>query len=115
MGIRIQIKGFKKVRKIIERYPIEKIKEVGNQVEITARAIEKTAKQLVPVDTGRLRSSIRPYPIGWSLEKSIEARTHYAKYIEFGTRRYSGKPFMRPAFQKHKKGFDRAIKRILEK
>lgn len=62
--------------------------------------VERKAKQLCPVKTGRLRSSIShkqgrdsrgPYvDIGTSVK--------YGPFIEFGTSRMAAQPFLRPAF-----------------
>ena len=108
MGVKMELIGVDTAKKILKNYSSNVIVELGNQVEITARAIEQTAKRTVPVDTGRLRASIRPMPLGWSLEKRVEARTHYAIHVEFNNRSY-----MRVAFKTHKRGFLRAVKRIL--
>lgn len=110
MGMTMELKGFTAIEKAIVKYSTDKLKEIGDQVEISSRAIEQTAKKVVPVDTGRLRASIKVLPLGFSFEKTIEARTHYAIHVEF-----NNKSYLRVAYHKHKKGFDRAIKRILEK
>lgn len=69
--------------------------------DLTRRALkcQRTAKRLCPVDTGRLRASI-----AWRLERDAEGlaavigtNTHYAAYIEFGTRNMRAQPYLRPA------------------
>lgn len=69
--------------------------------ELVKRAIrvERMAKHLAPVDTGRLRASI-----GWRLEVDtrglvalVGTDVHYAPYQEFGTSRMPAHPFLRPA------------------
>ena len=63
-------------------------------VRVTTRA-----KQLAPVDTGRLRSSIA-MEIGTDngdVVVRVGTNVHYAPYLEFGTRRMTARPFMRPA------------------
>lgn len=69
--------------------------------DLTRRAIsvDRAAKGLCPVDTGRLRSSIN-----WRLAVDsrgllavIGTSVTYAPYQEFGTRHQPGKPFLRPA------------------
>lgn len=63
--------------------------------------VERTAKRLCPVDTGRLRSSIT-----WSLEQDgrglyalVGTNVVYAAYVEFGTRFMAAQPFLRPALR----------------
>lgn len=80
-----------------------------------AQLIADEAKRLAPVDTGLLRDSIavsderdhRLYarqgengtlsvfvgPIG----STDDGPVRYARFVEFGTRRHEGQPFMRPA------------------
>lgn len=61
--------------------------------------IERRAKQLAPVDTGRLRSSVA-HELGRD-ERGLVARigtdVTYAIYVELGTRRMRAQPFLRPA------------------
>lgn len=61
--------------------------------------VERKAKQLAPVDTGRLRSSITS-TVGQDsqgLYATVGTNVHYARHIEFGTRFMSAHPFLRPA------------------
>jgi HK97 gp10 family phage protein len=63
--------------------------------------IDRAAKRLCPVDTGRLRSSI-----SWAVQiggEGIVGRVgtdvEYAPYVEFGTSRMRAQPYLRPAIQ----------------
>jgi HK97 gp10 family phage protein len=105
MKIEVIIQG--ELDKILEQ-PIEimrkKIIDALNEASIQAYT---TAKQLVPVRSGRLYRSIR-------LEKKSpfehivvaghptkeKDKPYYAVFVEFGTRRMSPRPFMRPASEK---------------
>jgi hypothetical protein len=49
------------------------------------------ARMLAPVETGRLRSSIRVVPQG------VEAIVDYAYFVETGTAKMAAQPFLRPA------------------
>lgn len=65
--------------------------------------IDARAKQLCPVDTGRLRSSIR-WQIdgigdGRTLTASISANTKYARFVHDGTRYMRARPFLLRALQ----------------
>lgn len=59
--------------------------------------VDAMAKQLCPVDTGRLRSSIR-----WQLDgagtdqltATISANTNYARFVHDGTRYMAPRPFL---------------------
>lgn len=59
-------------------------------------------------DTGRLINSIvgDAKVVGKQVQGYIEARTAYAGYLEFGTRRMAARPYLTPAVMKNR---DRAI------
>ena len=71
---------------------------VRQAVEAQARAIRDEAKQLAPVETGALRSSIRveqhndEFRIGW--DKDV---AWYGPLVELGTERTAPQPHLRPA------------------
>jgi HK97 gp10 family phage protein len=62
--------------------------EAGNEIVIYAQ-------QIVPVRTGRLRSSIT-YTVADG-QLIIMATAPYALYVEFGTRKMRAEPYIRPA------------------
>jgi HK97 gp10 family phage protein len=75
---------------------IEQIKRfLGNAVRKATFLVERGAKIKVPVDTGRLRSSIettvRP------LEGTVRTNVEYAHFVHDGTRNMRARPFMRDA------------------
>ena len=57
------------------------------------------ARQLVPVRTGHLRSSIYAKISEWVAEIGAEAT--YALFVEFGTHRMRAQPYLYPAIQRH--------------
>jgi len=67
-----------------------------------------TAKSVVPVRTGLLRSSIKMEKISPFEHKVIagggrykeKGKPYYAPFVEFGTRKMSPRPYMRPAAEK---------------
>lgn len=68
-------------------------------IERTALKVEGAAKQLCPVDTGRLRASITHEVEGEGLDvvARIGTNVSYAPYQELGTRHMPPHPFLRPA------------------
>lgn len=76
---------------------IETMKEACDMaVKETCEEIQKTAKELVPVKTGKLRDSIQI-----KVDKSqgtVYSDASYAEYVENGTRYMKAKPFLRPAY-----------------
>ena len=89
--------------------------ELKNVVFLTARNIEKRAKDLVPVDTGATKNSITVEPADPSFTHMIGPTTEYAPFIEYGTSRWSGKPFMTPAMEAETQPFRDAIAQTIAK
>jgi HK97 gp10 family phage protein len=74
--------------------------QVHNEVQRRAVKVERAAKRLCPVDTGRLRSSIthsEPERRGDVLVVRIGTNVEYARFVELGTSRMSAQPYLRPA------------------
>ncbi len=59
-------------------------REVVQILDATALEAEGQAKELTPVDTGRLRASIRSRRVG-KYTRDVEAGTDYAQDVEYGT------------------------------
>jgi HK97 gp10 family phage protein len=69
--------------------------------EILSQIAQETAivaKQLAPVDTGRLRESIAVMQEG-DLKFTVVAGAPYAAYVEFGTANQSPQPYLTPAIE----------------
>lgn len=60
-----------------------------------ALSIERSAKQVTPVDSGLLRSSIRTHAGAVGSARTIQTDTHYARYVHDGTRYMKARPFMK--------------------
>jgi HK97 gp10 family phage protein len=97
---------------------IKEIGQIGN-IDLSepigngTRKIERTAKNLCPVDTGTLRSSIHAKPLWGSTYKHggvVYTAVEYAGYQEFGTSRMRAQPYMRPAFNIERDGILRETK-----
>lgn len=72
---------------------------VAKDLARRAIQVDRAAKRLCPVDTGRLRASI-----DWQLARDhqgllaiIGTNVTYAPFVEFGTRFAAAQPFLRPA------------------
>lgn len=89
--------------------------EVRNHVAETAYKVETDAKLLTPVDTGHLRRSIvTEMDIrGKGFVATVGTNTEYALHVEFGTYKTTAKPFLIPAYVKHKQKFERKLQEIL--
>lgn len=73
-----------------------------------------TARQLAPVDTGYLRSSITGDTEvgGQTVRGEVTAGANYAIYVEKGTSRMAAQPFMRPAQQQHEPAWLAALAQL---
>lgn len=74
---------------------------VGQQLAVIAQDITNIAKTVVPVDTGRLRSSIT-WVIGSTgngLFARIGTNVNYGPFVELGTSRQRAQPYLVPALR----------------
>ena len=74
-------------------------RQVHRQLASWAADVKALAKQLVPVRTGHLRSSIYASIKEWVAEIGAEAT--YALFVELGTRYIKAQPYLYPAIQEH--------------
>ena len=97
-------------------YDKELIQKVNNETrKALLKAcimVEGDAKILVPVDTGRLRSSITH-----EVEKTVGrvgTNVEYAKHVEFGTVKMGPKPYLRPALHRNEKKIEKMFKNLIK-
>ncbi len=76
------------------------IKEfLGREIEKVAFKIQRMAKQVTPVDTGALRSSIATDIGLGELSARVATNKEYALYVHEGTKFMRGRPFMEQGVQ----------------
>lgn len=78
-----------------------------------AHDVEAQAKARAAVDTGAMRNSITTQATG-DLSAEVTTGVDYAKFVEYGTSRMSAQPFMHPAADAAKPGFEAAVKAVVE-
>jgi HK97 gp10 family phage protein len=85
--ISFKVEGLDALIKRLGKLPIEIEKEVANEVNASALAIQKKAKRDVRVDNSTLRSSIQLESIfkDKRIIYTVGSRLKYAPYVEFGT------------------------------
>lgn len=79
------------------------------------RQVVKSAKLRAPVDTGKLKWSIRFQKKGEGEgegDYQISADAPYAAYVEYGTRKTRAQPFMQPAINAYRQRFINNVKKI---
>lgn len=89
------------IKFVVEVNNIKEAKAISDQsikraLEQCGAMWETTAKSIAPVDTGRLRNSIKHKAEGKDTEV-VETNVEYAIYQEVGTRNQSGTPFIKPS------------------
>lgn len=86
--------------------------QIAMALEAIGLTAEKYAKEICPVDTGRLRNSIsharddNAAYIGTNVE--------YAAAVELGTSRQKAKPYLRPAAADHAEEYKQIVKTALQ-
>ena len=91
MSIRAEIKGLRELQRKAEQV----VEDLGgapllNAMRDSVLMIERDAKILAPVDTGRLRASITPSVVtrDGAIQGVVGSNVEYAPYQEFGTGQY---------------------------
>ena len=87
---------------------------IARGLEICGGKAESYAKQLCPVDTGRLRNSITHQQIDAKTEV-IGTNVKYAPFVELGTKRQKAQPFLRPAAENHAAEYTKILQAELAK
>lgn len=82
-------------------------------VQKAAFDVEARAKELVPVDTGALKNSIQSEMTG-DLSAVVAVGMEYAPYVEYGTSRGAAQPYLTPAADMVRPGFEAAVKQLVD-
>lgn len=121
--LKVKIEGLDElVRDMRDRFPKEYEGAVETAMETSVKDVEKWAKQNVPVDTGRLRSSIHSEVSVMGDVKGIVGSTvKYAPFVEQpgGVRRTGRRPWLHPAVHEHQQeilaNFEKQMDKLLGK
>jgi HK97 gp10 family phage protein len=74
---------------------------VAKDLKRRTTQVERRAKQLAPVDTGRMRAAITHEvgKDGQGLFGRVGSNVDYEPHVEFGTQTQAAQPHLRPALQ----------------
>ena len=103
------VRGADKVSANMAKAAIAIEAAVGDAVRAAAMLVEREAKINVPVDTGRLRSSIaseEKTPLRFEVGTNVE----YAVSVEFGTSKTAAQPYLEPAVESARSQYPDLIK-----
>ena len=110
--ISCDIDGIEKFKAAMERFDSGMQRHVHRQLASWAADVKALSKQLVPVRTGHLRSSIYAKIREWVAEIGAEAT--YALFVELGTRYMRARPYLYPAIREHLPRLEQIICDALE-
>ena len=82
-------------------------------LEICGEKAESYAKEICPVDTGRLRNSIAHAQEGSNTEV-IGSNVEYGVFVELGTHKMAAKPFLRPAAEGHGAEYKQIMQQVMD-
>jgi HK97 gp10 family phage protein len=97
--ITCDVEGVEEFQAAMDRLDSGMQKWVHRQLASWAADVKALAKQLVPVRTGYLRSTIYARVSEWVAVVGADAP--YALYVEFGTRYMQARPYLYPAIEEH--------------
>jgi HK97 gp10 family phage protein len=78
-----------------------------------ARKVQRTAKDLAPVDTGNLRNSIHYKSYRKQQSAIVYTIVDYAPYQEFGTSKMEAQPFLIPAMNINRIGINQSMQKYI--
>jgi HK97 gp10 family phage protein len=97
--ITCDVEGIEEFKAAMQQFDSGMQRHVHRLLAIWAADVKALAKQLAPVRTGHLRSSIYANISEWVAEIGAEAT--YALFVEFGTRYMQAQPYLYPAIQEY--------------
>ncbi len=112
-GIIINVEGSKAVIGELTKYGKNSQKIILKEALIAGFAIQSKAKVRVPVDTGRLRSSLNTTKQKDGVK--VGTNVEYAAFIEDGTSRMKARPYLFNSFKEQIPKFISRVKRALKK
>ena len=82
-----------------------KLDDVKKVVKHNTAELQERAQRNCPVDTGNLKDSIGIDIIDDGMTGEVEPTADYGPYVEYGTRKMSAQPYVRPAFSTQSRQF----------
>lgn len=117
MAAKIGINGGKELAEKFKKISKDVENELEQALMTGGLRVERDAKIKVPVDTGRLRSSIATRLTAEGDSRYVEVGTNvkYAPYVEYGTSKQPAQPFLYPAFAENKQKIFNDIAKAFKK
>lgn len=110
--MKFEIKGTDQlIQKLHNSMNMDRIKEV---VRNNGAEMENKMKRKAAVDTGFMRRSVNMTLHENGMTVSVMPTAHYSVYVEYGTRKMSAQPFVRPSYHEQKQQFIKDMKRVMK-
>lgn len=113
--IKMEVKGIEDVVNKLSKMNMIVQTETKIALKEAGMKIQADAKRNVLVDTGRLKNSITTEIWNNGYTVTVGTNVKYAPYVEYGTMKWSGKPFLRPAYKDNTENIQKELKKILQK
>ncbi len=114
MDFEIKMPQLAKQKELLGRFEKTHRKNLNDAGNESISILQRRARQVVPVDTGWLKNHIladNPEPLVWRLE----ARTDYARVVEYGFKGRRPKPYLGRAVREKRNDINRVFKKAIEK
>lgn len=102
--VTVSVRGDRKLAKQLHTLQAQAAVIGTESLTAWSKDVQDTAKSLVPVRTGALRTGITRRVRGASLTASVGTHTgpFYGHFVEHGTSDTAAQPFLAPAFRRHR-------------
>jgi HK97 gp10 family phage protein len=110
--VSIDIEGVEQFKGAMAKLDSGMQRHIHRQLARWAADVKASARRIVPVRTGYLRSTIYAKIKGWVAQIGAEAT--YAMFVEFGTRYMRARPYLYPAIQAHLPRLEAIISEAIE-
>jgi HK97 gp10 family phage protein len=112
VNIQINVQGAKEFSQALSRFDQETLTQLQGKLAAWAESVKAEAVRLVPVRTGRLKTSIYARTQEWQAQ--VGATAPYAAAIELGSSNRRARPFLQPALQKRLPELERTLRQAIE-
>ena len=118
--ITLQVHGTKELMADLRKAKVDVQNDARRVLREMADKIADDARRRVPVDTGALRSTIRPWVSKKTLDASVSAGgksggvdVYYAHFVEHSTKKKPARPFLYPAGRAHEQETEERLTAVM--
>ena len=118
--ITLQVHGTKELMADLRKAKVDVQNDARRVLREMADKIADDARRRVPVDTGALRSTIRPWVSKKTLDASVSAGgksggvdVYYAHFVEYSTKKKPARPFLYPSGRAHEQETEERLTAVM--